>query len=144
LAERAREAAETGFLAEANARYAREREILADPFGDCGTAADSTEAPGFPEAAFARVSHAEEIFYNRCTAPMLRAAILVALTPAPHVPALIQKVRIMQGHHLQEVDAMPRPILEILCDDIRRLQSKRAENRQASGPVFYPAEGASR
>jgi hypothetical protein len=46
---------------------------------------------------------AEDAFYDNFTAPLQRAAVRLALTPAPDIEALLVKIRVMQEHELDEL-----------------------------------------
>ncbi|HZG09475.1 MAG TPA: hypothetical protein VEZ70_10905 [Allosphingosinicella sp.] len=74
------------------------------------------------QAAFTRVTKAENLYFDRHTAPLIRAATLLATTPAPNLPALLAKVRVMQVHELQEDGALSKPALELLAEDVGRLE----------------------
>jgi hypothetical protein len=76
-------------------------------------------------AAFARVTRAENLYYDRHTAPLMRAATLLAETPAPDLPAVLAKIRVMQAHELQEEGAMEKPALGLLAEDVDRLLRNR-------------------
>lgn len=118
---RARQAAETGPLHQANRRYERDRAVLKARFGSWEEALETQEGRALGRAAFARVTRAEEIYYDRFTAPMMRSAILLATTPAPDLAALLAKIRVMQAHEMQELDTLPKPAFELLAEDVRRL-----------------------
>lgn len=128
LAARKKEAAETGFYRQANDRYEREQAALAHRFGSWQAARASEAGRPLCRAAFAQVDAAEQAFYDRCTAPMKRAAVRLAVTPAPDVEALLTKIRVMQEQQLDELDCMKRPVLEVLARDVRPL-IKREEPR---------------
>ncbi|HEY0012191.1 MAG TPA: hypothetical protein VGB79_04990 [Allosphingosinicella sp.] len=121
LAARTREAAETGFYRQANDRYEHEQAALAHRFGSWEAAHASEQGRPLCDAAFAHVDAAEEAFYDRCTAPMQRAAVRLALTPVPSLEALLAKIRIMAEHELDELGCMTRPVLAVLAHDVRRL-----------------------
>ena len=125
LAQRTREAAESGFFRIANDRYNRERAEVETRYGTWEAAAATYEGRKLRRDVFARVAAAEETFYTRCTAPMERAAILLCLTPAPNLPALLAKIRAMQAHELQELDMLPKPALELLAEDVLQLLHSR-------------------
>jgi hypothetical protein len=131
LAARTREAAETGFYRQANDLYEREQAALALRFGSWPAARESKEGRPLCRAAFERLDAAEEAFYDRCTAPMQRAAARLAVTPASDMEALLEKIRIMQERELDELDCMDRPLLEVLAEDVRRL-SLEAVPRQSA------------
>jgi hypothetical protein len=121
LAERAKEVAETGFLRKANQRYERDRAIITARFGRWEDAIETPEGRTLSEAAFDCINEAEELYYARHTAPLLRAATVLAVAPAPDLPALLAKIRVMQAHQLQEDGALPRPALDLLAEDLERL-----------------------
>jgi hypothetical protein len=124
LAARAKEAAETGFLRAANLRYGRERAEVEARFGSWEAAAATPEGRKLRRAAFRRVSRAEDAFYRVCAAPLHRAAILLALTPAPDPRALIEKIAVIQAHKLHEDGIMPRCALDVLAEDVERLANR--------------------
>jgi hypothetical protein len=121
LAARTKEAAETGFFREANDRYNRERAEVEVRFGSWEAAAANADGRTLRKAIFARVAAAEEAFWTRCTHPMQKAAALLALTPAPDLPALLAKIRVMQEQQLHELEIVGRPVLEVLAEDVGRL-----------------------
>jgi hypothetical protein len=105
LAERAKAAVETGWFRAANDLYNRQ---CADPAAD-------------RKAAFARIDRAEDLYWLRCTAPMQQAALALASTPVPDLPALRQKMAVMRTHELDELGCMTRSCLEVLEEDVGRL-----------------------
>jgi hypothetical protein len=121
LAERTREAGETGFFRTANDRYNRERAEVEARYGSWEAAAATREGRKLRRAIFARVAAAEEAFYDRCTRPMQRAAALLALTGAPDLPALLNKLLVMQEQQLDELEILGRSVVEVLEGDVREL-----------------------
>jgi hypothetical protein len=113
--------AESGFLWKANRRYDRDRAVIKARFGSWEAALETPEGRELGRAAFDRVNRAEEAYYDRCTAPAMRAAVLVCQTPVPDLPALLAKIRVMQAHELHEEGSMPKPALELLAEDVGRL-----------------------
>jgi hypothetical protein len=87
-------------------------------FGSWEDAAATPAGRKLRRAAFRR---AEEAFHRGCAAPLHRAAILLALTPAPDPRALIDKIAVVQAHKLHEEGIMPRCALDVLADDVERL-----------------------
>jgi len=63
----------------------------------------------------------------------MRAATLLAETPAPDLLALFTKIRVMQAHELQEDGALPRPAMDVLAEDVGRLWAPEREKQPASG-----------
>ncbi len=124
LTARTKEAAETGFYRQANDRYEREQAALARRFGSWEAARASEEGRPRCRAAFEHVEAAEEAFYDRCTAPTQRAAVRLALTPAPSLEALLAKIRVMHERELEEFGCLPRPVLQVLAEDVERLQMR--------------------
>jgi hypothetical protein len=120
LAESAKVAAETGWFRAANDRYNREIAAQNPAHPEEGLSLSKARLEGH-QAAFARVTKAENLYYDRHTAPLLRAAALLAATPAPDLPALLAKIRVMQAHELQEEGALPKPALELLAEDVESL-----------------------
>lgn len=121
LAARTKEAGETGFYRQALDRYDREVAAIEQSFGG----RTAPEARRLIRAAFERVDVVEQAYYDRCTAPMQRAAVRLALTPAPDVPGLLAKIRVAQEHELDELEGMPRPVLDVLAEDVRRMTAER-------------------
>ena len=121
LAARTREAAETGWFRAANDRYSRERADLEAGFGSWEAAAATPEGRKLRREIFAPVAAAEEAFYESCTRPMQQAAARLALTPAPDLPALLAKVRVMREQELDELEILGRSVLEVLAEDAERL-----------------------
>jgi hypothetical protein len=121
LAARAAEAAESGWFRAANDRFYRECAEIEARFSGKDAAAQSEEASALRKAAFRRVDRAEDIYWRRCTVPMQDAAVTLALTPAPNLAAICSKIAVMRAHELDELEAMPRPMLELLDDDVARL-----------------------
>ncbi|HEX2763478.1 MAG TPA: hypothetical protein VHM92_06485 [Allosphingosinicella sp.] len=125
LADRMKAETETGFLWKANRRYDRDRAVIKARFGSWEAALGTPEGRELGRAAFDRVARAEEAYYDRCTAPAMRAAVLVCQTPVPDLPALLSKIEVMQAHELQEEGSMPTPALELLVEDVERLVRER-------------------
>jgi hypothetical protein len=121
LAARAQHAAETGFLRAAKDLYDRDRAEVEARFGSWEAAAATPAGRKLRRAAFRRVSRAEEAFYRGCAAPLHRAAILHALTPARDPGALVEKIAVIQAHKLHEEGIMPRCALDVLEEDVERL-----------------------
>ncbi|HZF96188.1 MAG TPA: hypothetical protein VEZ20_15100 [Allosphingosinicella sp.] len=121
IAAEAEAAAETGWFRAANARYGRETEALAARFGSWKAARVSAEGGAEAEAAWRRMDEAEEAYWARCTDPMQDAAVAVALTPAPGIEAVREKIGIMRAAGLQELGRMKRDCLEVLMEDLVRL-----------------------
>ncbi len=121
LAARARAAAETGWFRGANDLYYRLCAEIADRFGGEEAAAGSKEANRLYDQAFERLDCAEDLYWRRCTEPLEKAAIGLALTPAPDIPALRTKLAVLRAHVLDEHDRLPRPALELVDEDLRRM-----------------------
>jgi hypothetical protein len=121
LAEEAKQVAEAGWFRKANQRYERNRAMIRALFGRWEGAIETSKGHALGKAAFARMNEAEELYYDRHTAPTIGAATLLAETAAPDLPALLAKIRVMQAHELQEDGALPKPALELLAEDVRRL-----------------------
>jgi len=118
---RAKAAAETGWFRAANDLYYRQCAEIAARFGGEAAAKRSPEAKALRKAPFRRVSRAEELYWRRCTAPMQEAAAALAFTPAPDLAAVRAKIAILRAHDLDEHEALPRPALELVDEDLRRL-----------------------
>lgn len=123
--------AETGAFRAANDLYYREQAGLSARFGSWEKARRSRIGKPLCAAAFARVSAAEDAYYDRCTAPMHRAAIRLALTPAPDLQALLVKINLILEHQFETFDCAVEHPYEVLRDDVRRLAI--AARRQAGG-----------
>lgn len=121
LAVRARAAAETGWFRAANDLYYRQCAEIADRFGGQEAAARSEEACRLYDHAFERLDRAEQLYWRRCTAPAEKAAIALALTPAPDIAALRAKLTVLRAHALDEDGALPRPALKLVDEDLRRM-----------------------
>jgi len=115
--------AESGTFRAANDRYNREHAELSARFGSWAAALESDEGRPLCEAAFEHLDAVENAYYDRFTAPAHRAAVLLALTPAPDLEALSTKIRVMAEHKLDEADSLERPALEVLAEDVRLLAS---------------------
>ena len=122
IAAEAEEAATTGWFAAANARYERAQAAIAARFGSWEAAADHAQGAALRRAAFKRVSKAEDDYWKRCTAPMQRAAVALALTPPPDLEALRAKIAVMREAELHGLPRMKRDCLEVLEEDVGRLQ----------------------
>jgi hypothetical protein len=120
LATSAKKAAETGWFRAANDRYNRECAAPDPTHPEEGLSLSKAGLEG-RQAAFARVTRAENLYYDRHAAPLYRAATLLAETPAPDLPSLLAKIRVMQAHELQEDGALPVPALSLLVKDAERL-----------------------
>jgi hypothetical protein len=112
---RARAAAETGWFRAANDLYYRQCDEIAARFGGDAAAARSAEARALRKAGFRRVSRAEDLYWRRCTAPMQEAAA------APDLAAVRAKIAVLRAHDLDEHEVLPRPALELVDEDLRRL-----------------------
>ncbi|HEY0014232.1 MAG TPA: hypothetical protein VGB79_15420 [Allosphingosinicella sp.] len=121
LAAAAEEAAETGWFRAANELYAREAAALAARFGSWEAARASAEGGAEAEAAWRRMDEAEEAYWARCTDPMQDAAVSVALTPAPGIAAVREKIGVMRAAGLPELGRMKRDCFEVLMEDLGRL-----------------------
>jgi hypothetical protein len=135
LAARTKEAAETGFYRQALDRYDREVAAIERRFRGRTArlpSAHPEQASSEVEmrvegrlirAAFERVDAVEGAFYDRCTAPMQRAAVRLANTPTPNLEALLAKIRVMHEQEVDELGSMARPVLEVLAEDVELLIS---------------------
>jgi hypothetical protein len=119
LVAEAKAVAETGWFREANDRYERETAAIVERFGSD----ESKEARRLRRAAFKRVSKAEDAYWRRCTDPMQKAAVALALTPVPHLAALAAKIAAIKAHQLHELDCMIRDCFEVLEEDVTRLSA---------------------
>jgi len=113
--------AETGAFRQANDEYNQARADLIARFGSWEKALRSRIGKPLCAAAFARVSAAEDVYYDRFTAPLNRAAIRLVLTPAPDLLALLAKIEVIHGHGLDSDDDMRRTPIEVLRNDVERL-----------------------
>lgn len=113
--------AETGTFRAANDRYYREQAELSDRFGGWEKARRSRIGKPLCAAAFARVSAAEDAYYDHCTAPMHRALARLIRTPVPDLSALLAKLEIIREHEPGLFDDAPLHSFEMLCEDVRRL-----------------------
>ena len=115
LAAAAREADESGWFREASLRYDREMEGLR---GRERTAGEEARRA----AAWARMSAAEEAFWERCTEPVQKAAVALACTPAPDLAALGAKIAAMRDEEFPTLNRMRRNCFDLLEEDVRRLR----------------------
>lgn len=111
----------TGAYAAANEKYNRAYNELSARFGSWMEAIRSPIGEPLCRAAFAPVKVAKDAYYNDFTGPMHRAAIRLALTPAPDLPALLEKIRVIKDQELDEAASMTRPAMEVLAEDVARL-----------------------
>lgn len=114
--------AETGAFRAANDEYNRVRAELAARFCSWQKALRSRNARPLCNAAFRRISAAEDTYYDHFTAPPNRAAIQLVLTPAPDLGALLAKIEIIHEHELDSDDDMHRPPIDVLRGDVGRLE----------------------
>jgi hypothetical protein len=113
--------AEAGAFHAANDEYNRHYNALSARFGSWHEALRSPIGAPLCRAAFAPMNAAEEAFHHDFTAPLQRAAVRLALTPAPDLPALLAKIRVMHEHELDELEGMARPALEVLAENVELL-----------------------
>jgi hypothetical protein len=113
--------AEAGAFHAANEEYNRHFADLSARFGSWHEALRSPIGAPLCRAAFAPAAAAEKAFYDDFTAPLQRAAVRLALTPAPDLEALLAKIRVMHEQELDELGRMTRSVLEVLADDVERL-----------------------
>lgn len=81
----------------------------------------SPEGAALCDAIWQRLDEAEDAYWERCTVPMQKAAVALALTPAPDLDALRAKIAVMREQELETLDRMPRHPLEVLEEDVERL-----------------------
>ena len=120
----AKEAEETaGAFRAASDLYDAERTAIEARFGSWDAARETTEGRALCRAAFAPMDAAEEAFYDDFTAPLQRAAVELASTPAPNLAALLGKIQVMRERGLEDEGGMTRLVLEVLTEDVERLLS---------------------
>ena len=140
IAADAEEAAETGWFREANARYERQSAAIAARFGGRESARTSAEGRRLLDSAFARMSAAEDAYWERCTAPMQRAAVRLAETPAPDVAAVRAKIGVLRLLREHGVERPRRDWLELIEEDLDRLDgsltTKRKRGSRRERPAF--------
>ncbi len=73
------------------------------------------------DAIWHRLDGAEDAYWHRCTGPLQRAAVALALTPPPNVHALRTKIAVMREQQLEELGPRVRHPLEVLEEDVERL-----------------------
>lgn len=113
--------AETGAYRAANDAYYRARAELTARFGSWEKARRSRTGNPLCTAAFARVSDAEDTYYDNCTAPMYRAAARLVGTPAPDLHALLAKIDVIREYGLEPHDDIRRHPIDLLREDVERL-----------------------
>lgn len=119
----AKEAEETaGAFRTASDLYDAERAAIVARFGSWDAARETEQGRALCRAAFTPMNAAEEAFYDDFTAPLQRAAVALAQTQTPDPEALLAKIRVIQEHELEELGCMPRPVLELLAEDVERLR----------------------
>ncbi len=123
LAAEAEEAAATGWFAAASARYHRERAAIAARFGSWEAAGACAEGRRARAEAFGPDEAAEQLYWERCTAPMQQAAVALALAPAPDLAAVRAKIAAMRAHELESLGSMPRHPLELIDEDLGRIMA---------------------
>jgi hypothetical protein len=116
--------AETGAYRAANDRYEQEKEAIEERFGSWPDALKSKVARPLMKAAFERVNAAENVYYERHTAPMYRAMTQLVQTPVPDLPALRTKLEIIREHEPDLFEDSPFHSFEMLCEDVVRLASE--------------------
>jgi hypothetical protein len=121
LAARAERAATSGWFREANYRYYRDVAVAEARFGSRKEAERSPEGTKLWDAIWGRMVDAENLYWEQCSAPMIKAAVTLILTPAPDAEALIAKLRVMRERELETLEDMPRHPLELLEEDVTRL-----------------------
>lgn len=110
--------AETGAFRTANDDYGRARAALIARFGSWERARRSRIGKPLCRAAFERVSRVEDVYYDRCTAPMYRAATRLIQTLAPDLRALLAKIDIIREHELETFDDTPVHPVDALRADV--------------------------
>jgi len=118
--------AESGAFRAANNRYEHKKAAIEARFGSWAAALASRKARPGMRAAYERVSAAENVYYHRYTAPMVRAMTRLVQTPAPDLPALLAKIEIIREHEPDLFDDAPLRSFEMLRKDVGRL-AKMAE-----------------
>jgi hypothetical protein len=121
LAAMAEEVATTGWFASANARHASVADAIKARFGSWEEARRCPEGSALCDPAWDRIEEAEGAYWDRCTAPMQKAAVALALTAAPDLDGIRTKIGIILAHQLDELDSMCRHPLDVILEDIERL-----------------------
>jgi hypothetical protein len=116
--------AESGAFRAANDRYQREKTAIEACFGNWATALKSKVARPLMKAAFERINAAENVYYHRYTAPMLRAMTRLIQTPAPDLPAMLAKIEIIREHEPDLFEDAPPHSFEMLRKDVERLAGR--------------------
>ena len=125
--------AETGAYRAANDTYYHAQAALIARFGSWERARRSRTGKPLCTAAFARVSAAEDAYYDHCTAPMYRAAARLVETPAPDLHALLAKIDVITEHGLDTHDDMRRRPIDVLREDVKRLGHRVTVNALYAG-----------
>jgi hypothetical protein len=113
--------ATSGWFRAANNRHYRDVAAAEARFGSRQEAANSPEGAKLWDAIWGRMVEAEDLYWQSCSEPMIKAAEALILTPAPDAAALIAKVRVMRERELETLEDLPRHPLEVLEDDVKRL-----------------------
>jgi hypothetical protein len=118
---RAEEAATTGWFRAANDRHYRDVAEIEARFGDWKAAQRSPEGAALCKAIWRRMDGAEDAYWKRCSGPLQRAAVALALTPAPDLEALRVKITVMRAQEQEPPDWLERHPFEVLAEDLGRL-----------------------
>ena len=121
LAARAERVATSGWFRDANDRHYRDVAAAETRFGSRKEAASSPEGTKLWDAIWGRLVDAEDLYWEQCSAPMIKAAIALVLTPTPDADALIAKLRVMRERELDTFEGIKRHPLEVLEEDVGRL-----------------------
>jgi hypothetical protein len=123
LAAQAETVATSGWFRAANDRHERDLATAKVRFGSYDEAQDCPEGRAVCKAIWRQIDDAEDAYWDRCTVPMQKAAVALALTPIPDLEAVRAKIAVMLAQELETLDRMPRHPLEVLLQDLERLRS---------------------
>lgn len=113
-----------GDLAEAGRAHDEHKRQRVRRFGPEGKTQTMPEAMAAREEAWAAMTAAEDAHYKNFIVPIDKAAIALALTPAPNLDALLIKIDIIKRFELDNTKFMPRDPMEIVREDFARLERR--------------------
>ena len=96
-----------------------------DRFGALPRAKEDVGEAKVIEAGWEALSEAEAAWYSDYVHPADLAALELVLTPAPDLDAVLLKATIAKDHELDNMTSMPREPMDVILDDVRRLDLKK-------------------
>ena len=96
-----------------------------DRFGTVPRAKEDADEAKIIDAGWEALSEAETAWYVDYVHPADLAAIELVLIPAPDLDAVLLKATIAKDHELDNSISMPREPMDVILDDVRRLDLKK-------------------